>query len=160
MKISFSQVSLTLLILVGVIGCTPKTTAPTPISSIKPTEVGTDKPAETTDQTLVRSVMAVLITAKEKNYGKQYDVLLCTTCKSSLTRDEYIKIWTDELNGVTLQNVTLPDDNAITTSGTKAEVSPVYKESETKNFTPKNPLLKTLAFVKEEDGIWRLNISK
>jgi len=160
MKIKLSVLCGIFSLLFAIVGCTPETNTPTPVISEKPTVAGTEEPADSVDQTLVRSVMAVLITTKEKNYGKQYDVLLCTSCKTSLTREEYIEAWSTEFEGVTLQNVTMPQDSSMKISGNKAEITPSYKLSAEKDYTPKNASIKTLKFIREEDGMWKLDWSK
>lgn len=157
MKTKFFFICGALSFLFAVNGCTPQTNKQTPVVTPKPTIEGSGETVDSVDQTLVRSVLAVLITTKEKNYGKQYDVLLCTSCKSSLTREEYIKEWSDEFDGVALQNVTMPQDNAMKVNANKAEVAPIYKLNAEKDYTPKNPNIKTLKFIKEDDGMWKLD---
>ena len=110
------------------------------------------------DQTLIKSIMATLITTKEKNWGKQYDVLLCIKCYSVVTRDQYISIWTTEFDGITLKNVAkIPETSRIFFSDKHAEVSPIYELSDGTIYTPKNPKIKTLKYVKDEDGMWSID---
>ncbi len=162
------------LVLLGTLSaCTPKTTQQTPSATKETT--GTQQntlvnnPSDPAGETaLMRSVMAMLITTKEKNFAKQYDKLLCDECKTIVTAEEYTKIWDSELSSVPLKNVTFPKGNAVTyednfsVTGIEkpyarvAKISPQYLLADEAVYTAKNKAITTLYFIEGQDKIWRL----